>query len=43
MTLFENMENWEVFCKDNRNKKAEGGSNKRDNYKEVLKRLKRIK
>jgi len=42
MKLFEDRENWEVFCKDSRNKKAEGGNNKRDNYKEVVKRLQRI-
>lgn len=31
-----------MFCKDSRNKKAVGVNNKRNNHKEVLKRLERM-
>ena len=39
MQLFEEKEYWEVFAKDNRNKKASGVGNKRNNRKEVNKRI----
>lgn len=42
MQLFEQRENCEVFVKDSRNRKAQGGNSKRNNYKETLKRLARM-
>ena len=42
MQLFEEKEYWEVFCKDTRNKRANGGTNKRNNVKEIKKRVQRM-
>ena len=42
MQLFEEKEYWEVFTKDTRNKRANGGTNKRNNVKELKKRVQRI-
>ncbi len=42
MELFEDRENWEIFHKDSRNRKAEGRDARRQNVKENRKRLQRI-
>lgn len=42
MQLFEQRENWELFAKDTRNKKALGNNGRRYNHKENAKMIKKI-